>query len=77
MEIKNANPTILNVSDLPTRKLTTTSRTRSPIDDVVPVSTTDPFAPDAESDSGDDSDLEIESIDAQEIYDLVSTMCDP
>lgn len=77
MEIKNANPTILNASDLPTRKPSTTSRLRSPIDDVVAAYIADPFALDHESDSGDDSDNEIESIDAQEIYDLVSTMCDP
>ena len=81
---KNANPTIINPSDLPTR------RRKGLIDDSHPDGldmfshpspgyTSDPFLqalnPDLASDNDTDSDAE--PIDEQEIFDLISTMCDP
>jgi len=84
MEMQNANPTILNISDLPTRKQASSSRPRgSHLAAVVPSYAKDPFAPDVDDnssgydtdESGDDNLTE--PIDEQEIYDLVATMCDP
>jgi metal-sulfur cluster biosynthetic enzyme len=80
---KNANPLILNPSDLPTRKRRTSSR-----NDKILLSETFPHAsfPDQDllyrtsspsSNEGSDSDAELEPIDEQEIYDLISTMSDP
>lgn len=81
---KNANPLILNPSDLPTRR-----RRPSTKEDHLHGSATfaypapsfshDPFMRSASPSSldGSDSDAEDEPIDTQEIYDLVSTMSDP
>lgn len=78
MEVKNANPTILNRSDLPTRKpasSSSTHRRRSPIESVAPTYPLDPFSTDDFSaDEAEDDDDELEPIDAQEIYGVYS--CD-
>lgn len=79
----NANPTILNLSDLPSRRSLHTAKPREDggtglFDSLISTST-DPFksyVPSASSDS--ESELgEIEAIDEQEIYDLISTISDP
>lgn len=81
---KNANPLILNPSDLPTRR-----RRASTKEDILhgdatfaypaPAFTNDPFMRSSSPSSLDesDSDAEDEPIDSQEIYDLVATMSDP
>ena len=83
---KNANPLILNPSDLPTRK-----RRQSTAKDLSsgslifshphPSHLRDPFyrssSPSSFEDTDGDSDVEGEPIDEQEIYDLVATMSDP
>ena len=69
----NANPTILNPSDLPSRRRESSAKKREDggtglFDDLIPVYTylNDPFdQPASPSDSDDDS---IEDIDEQEIY---------
>lgn len=81
---KNANPTIINPSDLPTRRRKP-SNDKDQLDGVgifshpSPAHTSDPFFqtgnPQSESDS--DAESEAEPIDEQEIYDLISTMSDP
>ena len=81
---KNANPTILNSSDLPTRKRRSSSssagKTSSSIFSYPPLayhntvfgtSTTGDMMSDSDADSDD------EPIDEQEIYDLIATMSDP
>ena len=80
---KNANPLILNPSDLPTRKRRTSSRHDKGL-------VSDIFAQPSFSDQDllyrasspstveeSDSDAESEPIDEQEIYDLIATMSDP
>lgn len=73
MEMQNANPTILNLSDLPTRK-TGAARPRTELAALAPPSyALDPFVPSALpdlsfSDDSDDDDGADEAIDAQEIY---------
>ncbi|KAF2850706.1 hypothetical protein T440DRAFT_82836 [Plenodomus tracheiphilus IPT5] len=79
----NANPTILNPSDLPSRRRESTGRRQQRggtglFDDLIPRYSplSDPFeAPVSASDSDDDDAPE--AIDEQEIYDLISTICDP
>ncbi|KAI8940382.1 hypothetical protein NX059_004073 [Plenodomus lindquistii] len=79
----NANPTILNPSDLPSRRLESTGRRQKSggtglFDELIPRYSplSDPFdAPVSASDSEDDDAPE--AIDEQEIYDLISTICDP
>ncbi|KAH9878995.1 hypothetical protein J1614_002430 [Plenodomus biglobosus] len=79
----NANPTILNPSDLPSRRRESTGRRQQNggtglFADLIPRYSplTDPFdAPVSASDSEDDDAPE--AIDEQEIYDLISTICDP
>ncbi|KAF1940228.1 cytoplasmic protein-like protein required for cell viability [Clathrospora elynae] len=78
----NANPTILNPSDLPSRRRESHVKRRDEggsglFDDLVPRCSylSDPFdAPVSTSDPDDDAR---EDIDEQEIYDLISTICDP
>jgi metal-sulfur cluster biosynthetic enzyme len=82
---KNANPLILNPSDLPTRKRRTSDHKEANLaselfpygataigDSLYRVST-------ASSSSGEtsDNDSDSEPIDEQEIYDLIATMSDP
>jgi len=84
---KNANPLILNPSDLPTRKRRSSTRQVKPGGSAIfaypaPAFDNDLFARGAspssfeESDS-DSEDAHEEPIDEQEIYDLVATMSDP
>ncbi|KAI1193542.1 FAM96B protein [Nemania serpens] len=86
MDKDNANPTILNVSELPTRQsrkraVATSKDPGSELDFVLrrPEYLSAPFcdlswtSDDTESDDG----FTIEPIDEQEIYDLISTISDP
>ncbi|KAL8740482.1 MAG: hypothetical protein Q9190_006822 [Brigantiaea leucoxantha] len=83
--IQNANPTIRNASDLPTRRDHTNSKSATKhrfglLASVVPAFayTPDPFDPSSRSDSEtSDNEDEIEPIDEQEIYDLIAPMTDP
>ncbi|KAF2786268.1 hypothetical protein K505DRAFT_368371 [Melanomma pulvis-pyrius CBS 109.77] len=78
----NANPTILNPSDLPSRHRESAARKREDggtglFHDLIPQYNylSDPFDhPVSASDSDDDS---VEDIDEQEIYDLISSISDP
>ncbi|KAF2132969.1 hypothetical protein P153DRAFT_373612 [Dothidotthia symphoricarpi CBS 119687] len=78
----NANPTILNPSDLPSRRAESAARKREDgasglFDRLIPRHEylNDPFEDSASaSDSDDDS---VEAIDEQEIYDLISNISDP
>ncbi|KAJ9615055.1 hypothetical protein H2200_001129 [Cladophialophora chaetospira] len=81
---KNANPLVLNPSDLPTRKRRASARDDRPngassFAYPAPSFANDPFlrstSPSSLGDS--ESDAEEEPIDAQEIYDLIATMSDP
>jgi metal-sulfur cluster biosynthetic enzyme len=81
---KNANPTIINPSDLPTRRRkasTDNSQSDGPgiFSHPSPAYMSDPFlqALNPNSDRDSDADSEFEPIDEQEIFDLISTMCDP
>ena len=83
MELANANPVVLNPSDLPTRKrkgsgqLLDGQKTSILAFPAVRPSD-DPLYNLALSNNGDSSDdEEIEEIDEQEIYDLIATMSDP
>ncbi|KAK8181631.1 uncharacterized protein BKA78DRAFT_258260 [Phyllosticta capitalensis] len=79
----NANPTILNPSDLPSRRRESTVKKRERagvglFDDLIPDHSylNDPFdQPLSLSDS--DNDSVSEDIDEQEIYDLISSISDP
>lgn len=81
---QNANPTIINPSDLPTRRRRASSN-HSKSNSLglfsypPPAYTDDPFSPSTSSkvDSDSDSESVVESIDEQEIYDLISTISDP
>lgn len=71
----NANPTILNPSDLPSRRRESTAKRRDTgtglFDDLIPRYSylSDPFdTPVSATDSDDDSDAVPETIDEQEIY---------
>ncbi|OCL15140.1 hypothetical protein AOQ84DRAFT_279573 [Glonium stellatum] len=78
----NANPTILNPSDLPSRRRESSVKKREDggtglFDNLIPAYTylNDPFDhPASSSDSDNDS---VEDIDEQEIYDLISSISDP
>lgn len=74
----NANPTIINPSDLPSRRRSTPTAKRPGIfDALAPAypSLADSFSsPEASSDSDDDTR---EEIDEQEVYDLISAISDP
>lgn len=89
-EALNANPTVLNVSDLPTRRRQQeqryqgTSSTKNFASFVTSVRCTpDVLAADGSSDSSlldetdDESDALPEQIDEQEVFDLISTISDP
>jgi metal-sulfur cluster biosynthetic enzyme len=74
----NANPTIINPSDLPSRKSTVreTKTSRGIFHTLAPVgSPSDPWVVSDDSDAAEDD--EREEIDEQEIYDLISTITDP
>ncbi|EMC94998.1 hypothetical protein BAUCODRAFT_140220 [Baudoinia panamericana UAMH 10762] len=75
----NANPTILNPSDLPSRRRSAPTAKRVGIFEALApanISPADPLAPPVASDSTL-SDDEREEIDEQEVYDLISTISDP
>src|SRR5579871_562020 len=77
---QNANPTILNPSDLPTRRRESTAKKRSDggtglFDNLVPAYGYPFESPPSLSDWEDDA--AVEEIDEQEIYDLISTISDP
>jgi len=78
----NANPTILNASDLPSRRRESAAKKRADggtglFDNLVPAYSylNDPF--DQPLSSSDEEDDALEEIDEQEIYDLISTISDP
>ncbi|KAF1997473.1 hypothetical protein P154DRAFT_280928 [Amniculicola lignicola CBS 123094] len=78
----NANPTILNPSDLPSRRREPLAKQRDDggsglFDHLVPAYNylNDPF--DGPASSGDSDDGSVEDIDEQEIYDLISSISDP
>jgi hypothetical protein len=80
--VQNANPTILNLSDLPTRKPTTSTRPRSALASLTPSYAHDPFSSSAlpeliTDDSSDDDDSVVERIDAQEIYGTLPSPAPP
>jgi metal-sulfur cluster biosynthetic enzyme len=81
---QNANPTILNASDLPTRRRRASSKESGPtglglFSYPSPMYIDDPFSQSSTSKSDADSDTDsiVEPIDEQEIYDLISTISDP
>ncbi|MCJ1478741.1 hypothetical protein MMC13_007425 [Lambiella insularis] len=82
-EILNANPTIRNASDLPTRRRRTSSPSTQKqslglFASSIPSSTYyDPFEPASTSSESESEDDVVEPIDEQEIYDLISTISDP
>lgn len=87
-ELQNSNPTIKDLADLPTRLTRTTSATDHPTGlfadfDAPPTYLHDPFTAYASSSaSASTSSLspspdDYEPIDAQEIYDLISSISDP
>ncbi|KAF1975678.1 hypothetical protein BU23DRAFT_457542 [Bimuria novae-zelandiae CBS 107.79] len=79
---QNANPTILSLSDLPSRRRESNVRRRDDggtglFDDLIPQYSylNDPFEqPLSSSDSDDGS---VEDIDEQEVFDLISSISDP
>ncbi|WPH02375.1 MIP18 family protein [Acrodontium crateriforme] len=80
----NANPTIINPSDLPSRRRSTPDAKPLGIFDALvpayyPVALVDPLSsPEHLHDaSSSDDDLDREEIDEQEVYDLISTISDP
>jgi len=81
MDGKNANPTILNASDLPTRRQAQQKKVTSPLTcGLVPAYAQDPFVGNnVEFSDPDESqdDSVVEPIDEQEIYDLIATISDP
>ena len=82
-DLQNANPTIINPSDLPTRKRRPSTNKSSLKGQGIfrfpaPITSADPLAPPTSpSLSGSEDDSEVEPIDEQEIYDLIATMSDP
>jgi metal-sulfur cluster biosynthetic enzyme len=79
---KLANPTIINPSDLPSRRRSAPTAAKRPriFDALAPAypSLADPFSsPEASSASSDSEDEVQEEIDEQEVYDLISTISDP
>jgi metal-sulfur cluster biosynthetic enzyme len=81
----NANPTIINPSDLPSRRRAApTAKRPGMFDALAPAypSLADPLSSpevlsDASAPSSDDEEEDREEIDEQEVYDLISTISDP
>lgn len=78
----NANPTILNPSDLPTRRTSAASPSRKPnlfasLAPKYPQVYTDYDSLEESASESDADELASEPIDTQEIYDLISTISDP
>lgn len=87
-EKDNANPTIINPSDLPSRRRSVPTAAKHPgiFDALAPAAYHYPTLPDAYPSSPPESlsplsseaeDDEREEIDEQEVYDLISTISDP
>ena len=82
-DLQNANPTIINAADLPTRKRRQSSsegtrRGQSIFDYPAPATYNDPLnARDQSLSSDSDDESAAEPIDEQEVYDLIATMSDP
>ena len=87
-EILNANPTIRNASDLPSRRRPSTSQhahtsSKTPLGilaSTIPAAAylPDPFSSDPSEDSSEEDEAEAEEpIDEQEIYDLIAPISDP
>jgi len=83
MDKDNANPTILNSSDLPSRRRDSSVKKRENggtglFDDLIPAYTylSDPFESSSVS-ASDSDDYSVDDIDEQEIYDLISSISDP
>ncbi|KAI9828651.1 MAG: hypothetical protein M1832_001754 [Thelocarpon impressellum] len=87
----NANPTILNAADLPTRRphssryapdagsssiFSTSIAATSPYP-ADPFSALPSSTPPVDSDHSEEDDAQVEQIDEQEIFDLISTISDP
>ncbi|KAL7620630.1 hypothetical protein AAE478_009625 [Parahypoxylon ruwenzoriense] len=82
MEKDNANPTILNTSQLPTRQHKKRGAPRGPESKIgnlmhKPQYLSDPFYDFQSDDTESDDEFTIEPIDEQEVYDLISTISDP
>ncbi|EME79122.1 uncharacterized protein MYCFIDRAFT_212136 [Pseudocercospora fijiensis CIRAD86] len=84
MDKDNANPIIINPSDLPSRRRSTpsTAKPRAIFDALAPhypslTATTSPAEILSDPSDSDDDDEEREEIDEQEVYDLISTITDP
>lgn len=77
----NANPTIINPSDLPSRRRSAPTEKRPGVfDALAPAypSLAEPLSsPEASSDSDASDEEDREEIDEQEVYDLISTISDP
>lgn len=76
----NANPTVINTSDLPSRRRSAlTAKQPGLFDGLVPAypSYTRHASSVSEDSLSSDSDDEREEIDEQEVYDLISTISDP
>lgn len=77
----NANPTIINTSDLPSRRRESPTAKRPGLfDDLLNAypNYAPSWSPPSEEDlSSSDSDSDREEIDEQEVYDLISTISDP
>lgn len=69
-DVINANPTVIDVSDLPTRLITKPKKNEF-LEDISSLSLSEPELSDMETDEDN------EDIDAQEIFDLLATMSDP
>ncbi|KAI0151546.1 FAM96B protein [Xylariaceae sp. FL1272] len=81
MNKDNANPTVLNISELPTRRNQTNEKPHAKINSefshlIKPID----YLKDlrwSSDDAASDDEFTIEPIDEQEIYDLISTISDP
>jgi len=79
--VENANPTILNPSDLPSRRRESTVKQRKDggtgLFDSIRPNLTYPFDPPSSVSDSEEDDDSLEEIDEQEIYDLISSISDP
>lgn len=82
-ELANANPVVLNASDLPTRQRLATNQKHTDDESFLFALSSkrrahDPlYESDISETSDSDAESEAEEIDEQEIYDLIATMSDP
>ena len=73
----NANPTIINPSDLPSRRRSTPTAKRAGLFDALTPAHPSLTSPDSSSDEDSITEEQREEIDEQEVYDLISTISDP